>query len=124
MIGQFNGLYFTVRPTKFKILFELKSSPSITSIRTQRYLNYLTNLFFFVVPISYGISFFPLGFRGPRLITVSLCKKGDKRKRCMDMLNFHSILSPYAKYLLSGLLTQLKKAILSLTQKKINSYAE
>ena len=68
MIGQFNGLYFTVRLTKFKILFELKSSPSITSIRTQRYLNYLTNLFFFVVAISYGISFFPLGFKGPRLI--------------------------------------------------------
>ena len=63
MIGQFNGLYLTVRPTKFKSLFE--SSPSIS---TQRYLNYLPNLFFFVVAISYGISFFPLGFKGPRLI--------------------------------------------------------
>ena len=65
MIGQFNGLYLTVRPTKFKGLFELKSLPSIS---TQRYLNYLPNLFFFVVAISYGISFFPLGFKGPRLI--------------------------------------------------------
>ena len=42
----------------------------------------------------------------------------------MDMLKFHEIIGPYAKYLLSGLLTQLKKAILSLTQKKINRYAE
>ena len=27
----------------------------------------------------------------------------------MDMLKFHEILGPYAKYLLSGLLTQLEK---------------
>ena len=41
MMSQFSELYFTERPAKFKILFELKSS---SSIWTQRHSIYLTNL--------------------------------------------------------------------------------
>lgn len=49
MIGQFLWVYLTVRPAKFKSLFESKSSPSIW---TQRYEKYLSNHFIFVCTVN------------------------------------------------------------------------
>ena len=43
LIGQYGGQYFTARPTKSKSLFDLIS---FTSIWTQRYNKYITNLVF------------------------------------------------------------------------------
>ena len=54
MIGQFRGLYFTVRPAKFKSLFELRFPPFIW---TQIYNKYLPNLVL-VRTASYRTSFF------------------------------------------------------------------
>ena len=51
---KFKVPYFTERPAKFKILFELKSASSIGTMRNVRYL---TNLVSSVRAVSYGTSF-------------------------------------------------------------------
>ena len=53
-IGQFCGLYFTVRPANFERFFS--RAPDYP----QRYNKYLTNLVFSVRTVSYGSSFFPV----------------------------------------------------------------
>ena len=49
---------FHCTKTKFKSLFELKSSPPPPSIWTQRYNEYLTNLVFPAHTVSFGTSFY------------------------------------------------------------------
>ena len=56
MIGQFCGLYFTVRPANLQLV----SFPTHLIIKPQRYNKYLTYMYIIllVCSVSYGSSFF------------------------------------------------------------------
>ena len=88
MIGQFRGLYFTVRPAKFKSLFELRFPPFIW---TQIYNKYLPNLVL-VRTASYRTSFFfSLGFM-PHALYQKYCFL-QVQKKWATWVNFCSVIA-------------------------------
>ena len=72
-IGQFSRPYFSVRPAKFKTLFELKASPNL------RYSKYLTTFVFLVLTASYG--FFPARFMARALRAWAINPRGKNPVR-------------------------------------------
>lgn len=64
MFDQFSEPYFTVRPAKFRGLFELKYFPLS---KPRDIINILQNFFFPVRTVSYGTLLFPLEFKASAL---------------------------------------------------------
>ena len=60
VIGQFSGLYYTVRSAKFKSFFNVHA-------KYQRYNKYLTNLVFLVSTVSYRSLFYSARIYGHAL---------------------------------------------------------
>ena len=85
MIGQFRGLYFTVRPAKFKSLFELKFPPFIW---TQIYNKYLPKLIFLVLT---NLVFFFARICGPRALPK--IPLSSSTKKWATWVNFGSVIA-------------------------------
>ena len=64
MFDQFSEPYFTVRPAKFRGLFELKYFPLS---KPRDIINILQNFFFPVRTVSYWTLLFPLEFKASAL---------------------------------------------------------